>query len=189
MLAAAVESRDPWTAGHQSQVGQLCEAIGRRLGLDEDRLRGLVLGASIHDLGKIAISHETLTTPGRLTSEQWETLRQHPGTGHQIAGRFPWPWPIAEMILQHHERLDGSGYPRGLQGDEVILEARIIAVADTYEAMAHDRPYRGAPGTARAVEVLQAGSGLQYDEAVVDALLEVIRDGFAFAVPSPETQA
>jgi HD-GYP domain-containing protein (c-di-GMP phosphodiesterase class II) len=93
------------------------------------------------------------------------------------------------MILQHHERLDGSGYPRGLRGDEVILEARIIAVADTFEAMAHDRPYRVAPGSAKAVEVLQAGSGLRYDAAVVDALLAVIRDGFTFAVPSSrETQ-
>jgi PAS domain S-box-containing protein len=184
VLAAAVESRDPWTAGHQSQVGQLCEAIGRRLGLDEDRLRGLVLGASIHDLGKIAISHETLTTPGRLTPEQWDALRHHPATGHQIAGRFPWPWPIAEMILQHHERLDGSGYPRGLRGDEVILEARIIAVADTFEAMAHDRPYRGAPGITKAVEVLRNGSGVLFDADVVGALLEVIRDGFAFAVPN-----
>ncbi len=113
-------SHDPWPAGHQSQVSQLCAAIDRHLGLDDDRLRGLVLGASIHDLGKIAISHETLTTPGRLSPEQCDTLRQHPGTGHQIAGRFPWPWPIAEMILQHHERLDGSGYPRGPRGDDVI---------------------------------------------------------------------
>jgi len=185
VLAAAVESRDPWTAGHQSQVGQLCDVIGRHLGLDEDRLRGLVLGASIHDLGKIAISHDTLSTPGPLTPEQWATLRQHPATGHQIAGRFPWPWPIAEMILQHHERLDGSGYPRGLKGDDLIMEARIIAVADTFEAMAHDRPYRRAPGSDRALEVLTTGSGVQYDADVVGALMHVIREGFAFTDDGP----
>jgi hypothetical protein len=183
-LAAAVESHDPWTAGHQSKVGQLCSAIGRQLGLDEDRLRGLVLGASIHDLGKIAISHETLTTPGWLSQEQWDTLRQHPGTGHQIVARFPWPWPIAEMILQHHERLDGSGYPRGLRGDDVILEARIIAVADTFEAMAHDRPYRSAPGIDKALEVLTEGRGVTFDVDVVDALMAVIRGGFSFAEPT-----
>jgi PAS domain S-box-containing protein len=180
VLAAAVESRDPWTAGHQAQVGELCRAIGRELGLDDDRLHGLALGASIHDLGKISISHETLTTPGALSPEQWDALRQHPRTGHQIAGRFPWPWPIAAMILQHHERLDGSGYPAGLVGDEILLEARVIAVADTFEAMAHDRPYRPAPGVDRAVDVIVTGRGTLYDVDVVDAFLRVLSDGFTF---------
>jgi PAS domain S-box-containing protein len=182
VLAAAVESRDPYTAGHQSQVGELCEAIGRELGLDEDRLRGLVLGASIHDLGKIAIPEETLVTPNRLTDEQWAQLKQHPGTGYRIVNRFPWPWPIADMIHQHHERLDGSGYPLGLRGDEILLEARIIAVADTYEAMAHDRPYRVAPGAEKARQVIGDGCGRLFDADVVDALDRVIAAGFEFVI-------
>ncbi len=177
-LAAAVESRDPYTAGHQSQVGTLSEAIGRELGLDDHRLKGLVLGASIHDLGKIAIDHEILATDERLTPAQWEVLRRHPDTGYQIVGRFPWPWPIAEMIRQHHERIDGSGYPRGLVGDDVLLEARIIAVADTFDAMAHERPYRRAPGVERARAVLAEGRGVRFDADVVDALERVLAAGF-----------
>ena len=144
VLAAAVESRDPYTAGHQAHVGTLAEAIGRALGLDDDRIKGLVLGASIHDLGKISISHSTLGKSGDLSDDEWEALKAHPTTGWTIANRFPWPWPIAEMIHQHHERMDGSGYPRGLQGDDILLESRIIAVADLFEAMANDRPYRTA---------------------------------------------
>jgi PAS domain S-box-containing protein len=179
-LAAAVESRDPYTAGHQAQVGELCAAIGRELGLDEDQLRGLVLGASIHDLGKIAIPEETLVTQERLTDEQWAQLQGHPDTGYRITDRLPWPWPIAQMIRQHHERLDGSGYPLGLVGDQILLEARIIAVADTYEAMAHDRPYRRAPGVAAAREVLHEGRGRTYDADVVDAFDRVVDAGFAF---------
>jgi HD-GYP domain-containing protein (c-di-GMP phosphodiesterase class II) len=180
VLAAAVESRDPYTAGHQSHVGVLSGEIGRELGLDAERVEGLVLGASIHDLGKISIPHRTLVKAGELTPEEWDALREHPGTGYRITSRFPWPWPIAEMIHQHHERLDGSGYPRGLRGDEILLEARIIAVADLYEAMANDRPYRKAPGHDRATDVLRAGSGVQFDPDVVAAFERVLARGFAF---------
>jgi HD-GYP domain-containing protein (c-di-GMP phosphodiesterase class II) len=180
VLAAAVESRDPYTAGHQSRVGELCDAVGRELRLDADRRRGLALGGSIHDLGKIAIPTETLVTPDRLTDEQWAQLKEHPDTGYRIVGRFPWPWPIADMIRQHHERLDGSGYPLGLRGDEIRLEARIIAVADTFEAMVHDRPYRSAPGPERARAVLAEGRGRLYDSDVVDAFERVLAAGFAF---------
>ncbi len=180
VLAAAVESRDPYTAGHQSHVGVLAEAIGRDLGLDEDRIQGLVLGASIHDLGKISISHSTLGKTGELTDAEWEILKAHPTTGWTIASRFPWPWPIAEMIHQHHERMDGSGYPLGLRGDEILLESRIIAVADLYEAMANDRPYRTAPGAARARAVLSEGRGRLFDADVVDSFERVMARGFEF---------
>jgi len=180
VLAAAVESRDPYTAGHQSHVGVLSGEIGRELGLDDERVEGLVLGASIHDLGKISIDELTLVKPGELTPEEWDALREHPETGFRITSRFPWPWPIAEMIRQHHERLDGSGYPRGLSGDEILLEARIIAVADLYEAMANDRPYRKAPGHERALEVLLRGAGVQFDSDVVAAFERVLSRGFAF---------
>jgi PAS domain S-box-containing protein len=180
LLAAAVESRDPYTAGHQSQVGRLSEEIGRELGLDDQRLRGLALGAAIHDLGKISIDHEVLAKRGALSAAEWSELKAHPITGFTIASRFPWPWPIAQMIHQHHERLDGSGYPRALRGDEILLEARIIAVADTYEAMAHDRPYRKAPGEARAREVITGGRGTLYDHDVVDAFERVLAAGFRF---------
>jgi PAS domain S-box-containing protein len=186
VLAAAVESRDPYTAGHQSRVGEMCEAIGRELGLDDDRLRGLALGAAIHDLGKIAIPEETLVTQERLTDEQWAQLKEHPETGYRIVGRFPWPWPIADMIRQHHERIDGSGYPLGLRGDEILLEARIIAVADTYEAMAHDRPYRKAPGSEKARAVLAEGRARLYDPEVIDAFERILAAGFTFvSAPDP----
>jgi PAS domain S-box-containing protein len=180
VLAAAVESRDPYTAGHQSHVGVLAEAIGRDLGLDEDRIQGLVLGASIHDLGKIAISHATLGKSGVLTDAEWVELKAHPVTGWTIANRFPWPWPIAEMIHQHHERMDGSGYPLGLAGDAILLESRIIAVADLYEAMANDRPYRTAPGADRARTVLSEGRGTLFDPDVIDAFERVVTRGFTF---------
>lgn len=180
VLAAAVEARDPYTAGHQSHVGVLAEAIGRELGLDDDRIQGLVLGASIHDLGKISISHSTLGKTGELDDSEWEVLKAHPTTGWTIANRFPWPWPIAEMIHQHHERMDGTGYPRGLAGDEILLESRIIAVADLYEAMANDRPYRTAPGAGRAIAVLHEGRGTLFDAGVIDAFDRVMARGFEF---------
>jgi HD-GYP domain-containing protein (c-di-GMP phosphodiesterase class II) len=180
LLAAAVEARDPYTAGHQAQVGALSGAIARRLRLPDDVAEGVQLGASIHDLGKITISRATLVKPDKLTDEEWGELRKHPGTGYEIAGRFDWPWPIAEMLYQHHERLDGSGYPRGLAGDEIIVEARIIAVADTFEAIGHDRPYRAAPGFEVARQVLADGRGTLFDADVVDALTGVLDDGFHF---------
>jgi PAS domain S-box-containing protein len=174
VLAAAVESRDPYTAGHQSQVATFCEAIGRELGLCEDRLQGLVLGASIHDVGKIAVPHDVLVKPGVLTEAEMVMLRRHPVIGFQITDRFPWPWPIAEMIHQHHERMDGTGYPRGLRGEEILLEARIIAVADTFEAMAQDRPYRSAPGVEAALHVLHDGRSTAFDGDVLDAFDRVL---------------
>lgn len=180
VLAAAVESRDPYTAGHQSHVGVLSGAIGREMQLPDEQIEGLVLGASIHDLGKISISQRTLLKVGELTDDEWTALHEHPATGYHITNKFPWPWPIAQMIHQHHERLDGSGYPLGLAGDAILVEARIIAVADTYEAMAHDRPYRKAPGHDRALAVLRSGTGLLFDRDVMAAFERVLANGFEF---------
>ena len=183
LLASAVESRDPYTAGHQSHVGSLASAIGRTLGLDEARLHGLHLGAAIHDVGKLSVPIETLNKRERLTAEEWELLRQHPHAGFAIVRDFPWPWPIAEMVYQHHERLNGSGYPRGLRGDDILLEARIIAVADTFEAIGHDRPYRPSPGFDKGYEVINEGRGVLFDPDVVDAFHAVMAEGFEFINP------
>ena len=183
LLAAAVESRDPYTAGHQSHVGSLASAIGRTLGLSDSRLHGLHLGAAIHDVGKLAVPIETLNKSGRLTAEDWELLRRHPHTGYSIVRDFPWPWPIAEMVYQHHERMNGSGYPRALRGNEILLEARIIAVADTFEAIGHDRPYRKAPGVEKGFEVIDEGRNSLFDPDVVDAFHAVMAEGFEFTTP------
>lgn len=182
MLSAAVESRDPYTAGHQGQVAKIASAIGLEMGLDEDLVEGLAMGSSVHDIGKIAVPHAILNKPGRPTAEEWAVLRSHPQVGRDIAGEFPWPWPIAEMIYQHHERMDGSGYPRGLVGEQILLEARIIAVADTVDAIAHDRPYRKAPGLQVAFEVIRQGRGTLFDAEVVDAFFGVVRSGFVFPI-------
>ena len=183
LLAGAVESRDPYTAGHQSHVGSLAAAIGRTLGLSESRIQGLHLGAAIHDVGKLAVPIETLNKSGRLNAEEWELLRRHPHTGYSIVRDFPWPWPIAEMVYQHHERANGSGYPRGLRGDEILLEARIIAVADTFEAIGHDRPYRRSPGVEKGLEVIDEGRDSLFDPDVVDAFRAVMAAGFEFTTP------
>lgn len=171
-IARAVEMRDPYTAGHQNQVMQLCGVIAARLGLDEDRRRGLQLGSSIHDIGKIAVPIEILGKPGRLSSPEMEIIQGHPQTGYEILKGIAFPWPIADMVWQHHERLDGSGYPRGLRGDQICLEARIIAVADVYDAITSHRPYRPARCTDAGILELIDGRGRLYDASVVDALLD-----------------
>lgn len=169
-IARAVEMRDPYTAGHQTQVSLLCDAIAGCLGLDADRRRGLQLGSSIHDIGKIAVPIEILGKPGRLSGPEMEIIRAHPQTGYEILKGIEFPWPIAEMVWQHHERIDGSGYPRGLAGDEICLEARIIAVADVFDAITSHRPYRAARCIEAGILELSAGRGTLYDAAVVDAL-------------------
>ncbi len=178
MLATTVETRDPYTAGHQARVADLSRRLGRELGMDEDRLVGLHLGAMIHDVGKIAVPREVLNKPSRLTDEDWTFIREHPVTGDYIASQFPWPWPIAQIVSQHHERLDGSGYPHGLVGEQIILEARIVAVADVYEAICHRRPYRTALGHDHALNVLLDGSDTLFDAKVIDALIAIVADGF-----------
>jgi PAS domain S-box-containing protein len=180
-IAATVESRDPYTAGHQRRVATLAVAIARELGMAEGRIRGLHLAATIHDLGKIHIPAEILTKPGRLTAIEFEMMKLHPQAGYDIVKDIKFPWPIAQIILQHHERADGTGYPKGLKGDAILLEARILAVADVAESMMSHRPYRAALGLDAAVAEVTRGRGTAFDPPVVDAFVRLIRDArFSF---------
>lgn len=168
-----VEKRDPFTAGHQKRVAELAVAIAGELGIPADRIEGIRFGSMIHDLGKIGIPAEILNRPGPLTNLEFSIIQTHPNAGYDIVKDLKFPWPIGEIILQHHERLDGSGYPEGLKGDEIILEARIIAVSDVIDAMFSHRPYRPALGFKNAQEALKDGRGITYDERVVDACLNL----------------
>jgi hypothetical protein len=181
-IATTIEARDPYTAGHQKRVSQLAAAIAREMELPEDRIAGVLRGAEIHDIGKIYIPSEILSRPGRLSSAEFNLIKVHPQVGYDIVKDIDFPWPVATMILQHHERLDGSGYPNGLgSGGEVILEARILAVADVVDAMVSHRPYRAAIGLAAALEEIERNRGVLYDAAVVDSCLRLFRDkGFVF---------
>ncbi len=179
-IALTVEKRDPYTAGHQRRVAILSVAIAHELGLDEDRITGLRLGATIHDIGKIYVPAEILTRPGDLSPMEFEFIKTHPQIGFDILKDVRLPWPVAEMIYQHHEHLDGSGYPRGLQGDAILLEARILTVSDVTEAMMSHRPYRAALGLEAALEDIEKYRGVYYDPAVVDACLRLFREkGFS----------
>jgi PAS domain S-box-containing protein len=181
VMAETVDQRDPYTAGHQRRVADLCMRIAQKLGLPDDRAHGLHLAASIHDLGKIGIPAEILSKPGLLTPTQFNLLKEHAQLGYDILKNVAFPWPIADMILQHHERLDGSGYPHGLKGDAISLEARILAVADIAEAMSSHRPYRAAKGVDAALDEILAQRGTHYDAQVVDACVRVFReDGYEF---------
>ncbi len=175
-IALTIEKRDPYTAGHQERVAYLAVKIGEELGLDDDDLEGIKLSALIHDIGKISIPAEILSRPGALGPELFSIIKTHPRSGYDIISGIEFPWPLAEVVLQHHERMDGSGYPGGLKGDEIILEARILAVADVVEAMASHRPYRAGLGFERALEEVERGKGILYDAQVVDACVRVFSD-------------
>lgn len=180
-MTRVVELRDPYTAGHESRVAALSVAIADELGLDAERREGLMLGASVHDIGKIAIPADMLSKPGRLTEVEYEYVKYHAEAGYDLLKDIAFPWPLAEMTRQHHERMDGSGYPRGLKGDEIMLEARILAVADTVEAMASHRPYRPAHDIAVALEEIESHAGTRYDKEVAGACLRVFRErGYCF---------
>ncbi len=170
-VSLTLEMRDPYTAGHQRRVAKLAEAVGFRLGLSPDRLEGLRTGALIHDIGKINVPAEFLTRPGKLSSDALAVIRTHPVIGEAIVRDIEFPWPVAQIVAQHHERMDGSGYPLGLPGDQIILEARIVAVADVVEAMASHRPYRPSLGIDAAVAEIKAGAGSRYDPKVVEACI------------------
>ncbi|MEJ2117155.1 MAG: HD-GYP domain-containing protein [Alphaproteobacteria bacterium] len=173
MLSRMFEIRDPHTHGHQVRVAQLAVAIGRELGLDNDSLTGLQYGAQVHDVGKIGVPVEMLTTSRRLSAFEMAIIRTHPVIGRDILNGMTFPWPIAEIVAQHHERMDGSGYPAGLKGDEITYEARIVAVADVAEAITHHRPYRVGLGLDAALSEISQNSGVLYDSQAVDACIRI----------------
>lgn len=179
-LASTVEMKDPYTAGHQRWTTHLACAIAEEMGLSKEGIEGLRMASLIHDIGKINIPAEILSKPGHLSEIQYNIVQIHPQVGCDILREIKFPWPVAEIVLQHHERLDGSGYPQGLSGDEIILEARILAVADAVEAMSSHRPYRAAYGIERALEEVLQQRGTFYDPEVVDACLRVFEKGFQF---------
>ncbi|MEI6397393.1 MAG: HD domain-containing phosphohydrolase [Pseudomonadota bacterium] len=175
-IANTVESRDEYTAGHMKRVGQLASSIAKELGLSEDTIHGIELAATIHDVGKIAIPVEILTKPGKLSKVEYMLVQTHVEAGYNIIKNIEFPWPIGSMILQHHERMDGSGYPQGLKGDEILLGSRIIAIADVIEAISTHRPYRFVVGIDAALEEIKANRGSLYDAASVDACLRLFTE-------------
>jgi HD-GYP domain-containing protein (c-di-GMP phosphodiesterase class II) len=180
-IAAMVDMRDPYTAGHQRRVADLAAAIASEMGLPAEQVHGIHLAATIHDLGKIQVPAEILSKPRRLTPVEYSLIKEHPSSGYDILKNIDFPWPIAQMVLQHHERLDGSGYPQGLKGEQILVEASIIAVADVVEAMSSHRPYRPGLGLDAALEEIRQGRGVHYPEAVVDACVRLMRErGYRF---------
>lgn len=172
-MAMIVEMRDPYTAGHQRRVTQLACAIAQEIELSPDQITGLRLAGTIHDIGKVRVPAEILTNPDGLSDAEFTIIKMHPVLGHEILKTIDLPWPIAEIIHQHHERMDGSGYPLGLSGKDIIIEARILAVADTVEAITSHRPYRPAHGIDKALEEISLNKGKLYDPDAVDACLKL----------------
>jgi putative nucleotidyltransferase with HDIG domain/PAS domain S-box-containing protein len=175
-LAATVESRDPYTAGHQSHVASLATAIASEMGLDPDVCQGIRLAGLIHDIGKMQIPIEILTKPTKLNDLEMAMIRMHPTVGYEILRDIPFPWPVAELVHQHHERYDGSGYPQGLKGSDILLGARILAVADAVEAISSHRPYRAALGMETALNEIEKNKETLFDPVVVDSCLRLLKD-------------
>lgn len=177
-----VEMRDPYTAGHQRRVAQVAVAIGAELGFDAHRQEGLGVAGYLHDVGKITIPAEILSKPGKITAIEFQLIQCHAQLGYEVLKNIEFRWPVAEVALQHHERLDGSGYPQGLKGEAILLEARIMAVADVVEAMSSHRPYRAGLGIEAALAEIERGRGTVYDPDVSDACLRLFREkGFTIA--------
>lgn len=175
-LAIVAEKRDPYTAGHQQRVAELACAIAKEMGLHKDQIDGIRVAGTLHDIGKVSVPAEILSKPSRLTEMEFGMIKNHPQDGFDILKTIEFPWPIAQIALQHHERMDGTGYPAGLSGEDILLEARIISVADVVEAMASHRPYRPSRGIDKALEEISENKGTLYDPAVVDACLKLFNE-------------
>ena len=175
-IGRTLELKDAYTSDHHKNVALLCDRIAEVIGMSDHRRLGLQLGSLIHDIGKVAVPAQILTKPSKLTHAEYSLIKSHALEGASIFDGVALPWPIKEMIAQHHERFDGSGYPFGLQRDEICLEARIIAVADTFDAMASDRPYRKAPGQKLAIEALKLGRGQLFDPYIVDTFIAILSE-------------
>lgn len=178
-LASAAEARDPYTAGHQRRVARLACAIAAGMGLAEEQIKGIRTAAIVHDIGKLSIPVEILTKPGQLSDIEHDLLKTHAQAGYEILDGIEFPWPIARIVQQHHERIDGTGYPLGLIDNEILLEAKILSVADVVEATASYRPYRPAKGIAIALKEITAHSGSYFAPQVVDACLVLFKRGFS----------
>ncbi len=176
VMVSAVETRDPYTAGHQVRSADLARAIATEMGLPREKIEGIRMAGSIHDIGKLSIPAEILSKPTKLSEIEFSLIKEHSRSGYEILKDVESPWPLAEIVYQHHERMDGSGYPRNLKGDEIIMEARIMAVADVVESMASHRPYRPAQGIDAALEEIEKNKGTFYDIAVADACLRLFRE-------------
>lgn len=170
------ELRDPYTHGHERRVGEIASSIAAEMDLNTDRVEGVRVCGYLHDVGKIAVPAEILSKPSRLSKAEFDLVKQHAQQSYDILKPLDFPWPVAEAAWQHHERMDGSGYPRGLKGEAIILEARILGVADTVEAMASHRPYRPGLGIEKALAEVESKRGVLYDPAVVDACLRLFRE-------------
>ncbi len=175
-LSSAVEIRDPYTAGHQKEVAKIACAVAQEMGLPEDLIEGIRVASLLHDIGKINIPAEILSKPSLLTDIEYELIKTHPQAGHEILKTISFPWPVGKIVLQHQERMDGSGYPNALKGDEICLEARILGVVDVVEAMCSHRPYRSSRGIEEAIKEIKQNKGRLYDCDVVDACLRLFRE-------------
>lgn len=173
-MGKATEIKDPYTAGHQRRVGILSYEISKRMKLTEEQCEGVRLAAAIHDFGKIYVPAEILSKPGILSENELCIIKSHPEVGFDILKTIDFPWPIAKIVLQHHERINGSGYPNGIKGDDISIEAKIISVADVVEAMASHRPYRPALGLKEAIKEIKKNRGILYDPKIVDICIDII---------------
>lgn len=180
-MARMVEIRDPYTAGHQQRVAHLACTIAGRLGLSKNEIEGIRIAGLLHDVGKIRIPVAILARAGELLEAEMDFIKMHPAIGFEILGNIPFPWPVARAVLQHHERLDGSGYPGGLLAGDILLEAKILTVSDVTEAKSSFRPYRPALGIAAGMEEIKKYRGLYYDKEIVDVCSAIIEEGFTFS--------
>jgi len=176
-IAALYEKRDPYTAGHQRRVAQLACAIAREMGIPDEQVDGIRIIGAVHDIGKIAVPGDILSKPTKLSAEEFSIIKAHPQVAYEVLRNLEFPWPVAETILQHHERLDGSGYPNGISGEAIILEARILCVADVVESMVSHRPYRSALGVEGALQEIVRNKGVLYDPEVADACSKLSSNG------------
>ena len=176
VLCKTVEVRDPYTAGHQRRVTQLATAIATEMELSENTMEAVNMAGLVHDLGKISVPSEILAKPGKITRAEFDLIKQHSQVGYDLLKDVDFDWPVADIVVQHHERIDGSGYPNGLSGDDILLEAKIIAVADVVEAMASHRPYRAALGIDIALEEIADKKGTHFDPEIADACLRIFKD-------------
>jgi len=181
-IAAMVEVRDPYTAGHQKRVADLAGAIASEMKLPDEQVEGIKMAGTIHDLGKIRVPAEILSKPGKLSELEFNLIKAHPQDGFDLLKNIELPWPLAQIVLQHHEKMDGSGYPKGLKKDEILIEARVLCVADIVEAMSSHRPYRSALGIEKALEQITLDRVTLLDPDAVDACLRVFKGGYNFPI-------